>query len=603
MNTIQFQRKAGVEFRRENKKMENSRQFNKESLQGQSRVTEKVKYRGELRIIGKVVPDRKDENILGYIIMTEKTNKFKIYTVEQTKALLKKFTFVNAVLVGNVIENTECSMNRLPKFDVRMNPLTDKDITILGKIYVNDKVAGYRVMNQSGAILDLPENKVIEYAMSGAGLINAKLVYTNDKCIISAIKGEFTRIEKNTNNTGKSKSVNNGAAAWRKLKHREKLENKVMVKSILIAMGQSKAGYATLHNLRRSDGDIHIQEEIKIIVKEILPKYISKGHEDEALAKTIVNKYKVPEIITYNTDPKDIRNVNLVIVGLSQFILNDPKILEEIKNKIKPSKTGTTLEFSTLQKDGLITKNMLMLDIFRNDLIKKHSVQVESMKKKSFNTTKFVTSREIAQLGFAINENNKGYQFKTDTGNNYKLIYLGDCLPNYSEYKEHASVFGDLAIPAQIQKTIRVDYFTPRDKEIRVEIMLAMLAIYNPQIAKLVIRDNIEQYPCIGKMLPGCTFEDTDYKINKQVKLYYDSGLTVFLNDHGHNGGGRFSRQNYTKKYKKSAEYINYRAAGNAYTIKHDMLYSELVPVIGMLTSEQCDVEEIEWVLGSLRVI
>ena len=171
-------------------------EFNNEALNGNNKKTEKIHYLGDLRIVGQVVPNLSSNEILGYVIMVEKTKEFKMYTVEQTKALLSKFKFVNAELKDNKIINTECSMSKLLKFNTNMMVIGNKGITVLGVIKdSNDNKLGFRVMDSNAVVVDLTEDDLLKLYSNGAEIINAKVVEHKTKTTISAIKQEFTKIE------------------------------------------------------------------------------------------------------------------------------------------------------------------------------------------------------------------------------------------------------------------------------------------------------------------------------------------------------------------------------------------------------------------------
>ena len=108
--------------------------FKNETLVNATPTKEKVHYLGDLRIVGQVVEQVTDKEPIGYVVMTEKTQKFKMYTVGQTMVLLQKFKFVNAAIKNGKIVNTECSMERMPKFNTNMNVIGNYGIIILGEI-------------------------------------------------------------------------------------------------------------------------------------------------------------------------------------------------------------------------------------------------------------------------------------------------------------------------------------------------------------------------------------------------------------------------------------------------------------------------------------
>jgi hypothetical protein len=88
-----------------------------------------------------------------------------------------------------------------------------------------------------------------------------------------------------------------------------------------------------------------------------------------------------------------------------------------------------------------------------------------------------------------------------------------------------------------------------------------------------------------------------DYKLPKEITMYYASGFNVFLNDQ------EYRAKHYTKKYLRYSKLINYRQLGISSNIKHPMLKDELAPVVAMITSDNCDTEAIERLIGQLRFL
>lgn len=129
--------------------------FKNETLGNNSNTREKIHYLGDLRIVGQVVENLSDKEPIGYVVMTEKTQQFKMYTVGQTMVLLQKFKFVNADIQNGKIVNTECSMERMPKFNTNMQVVGNHGIIILGEIVDGTSKIGYRAMDTNARVVDL----------------------------------------------------------------------------------------------------------------------------------------------------------------------------------------------------------------------------------------------------------------------------------------------------------------------------------------------------------------------------------------------------------------------------------------------------------------
>ncbi|MBO5389602.1 MAG: hypothetical protein J6A59_16020, partial [Lachnospiraceae bacterium] len=184
----------------------NSKLINEQLAGDRKQLKETIKYKGAFRIFGQTIDPpnsagKVDEyNRMGYIIMSEKTYQLKEFTVEQTVMLLKQFTFSNAKLDNGKIIITEHSINRLPVFDMNKKLLKyNSAVMIIGKIIINDKQTGYRVINQTGRVSDLSEQDLIRLVKDNSRLlVNGKMVTRDGKEYISSIQTEFTAITKST---------------------------------------------------------------------------------------------------------------------------------------------------------------------------------------------------------------------------------------------------------------------------------------------------------------------------------------------------------------------------------------------------------------------
>ena len=158
------------------------------------KTREKVEYRGDYRIVGLLEVNGKHA---GYVLADTKTYQIKLFTITQTTELLKQAKFENAELTANGIVNTECSMDRLMRFNQQGAVIANKGVTILGRI-VDDKegTIGFRVLNQEGHVVNLrAEDLVKAVKHSNLYVVNGKSVATGDSTFISAIRGSFKRIE------------------------------------------------------------------------------------------------------------------------------------------------------------------------------------------------------------------------------------------------------------------------------------------------------------------------------------------------------------------------------------------------------------------------
>lgn len=575
------------------------------AMNGQTKFKETVKYKGDLRIVGIVI--NADKKTLGYVIMTEKNQQFKMYTEAQTKVLLRKFKFVNAELDGDFIKNTECAMNKLMQFNTNMQVVGNHGVTVLAKISVNGKQYGYRAMDHNGKIVDLTEAEVIKLKEFGTELINAKVVSKNGKEFVSAIKGEFTQIDKQSIADIKNKS-DSKESNWRKAKRRDKLErvwcHTILRKSIVAHAGSWFPYWAMTYRqpvYPDIKADYNFGKTIEIMAKEIVPKHI-KTEEHKRVLKKLLDKYlSVTDKHVYPS--KKIENVMLA-VGLAQFVLIDNP---ELENRIlsKPKELLNKSIYNDLYELGLTIHE------YEGLVLKMEKAYADEPNKKKvsrteFKTASFKTAKDCAQIGFAINAKDKGFKYTTEAGSNYTLKYVGDYLGNYTTYKKMARCLGDVLVLAQIERLQKVNYFTPEQKLIREEIMLAIMSLYRPDIVNTYISNNFNRYIDLG-MLPGLNLESmTDYDLSPELKIYYESGFNVFLNDTGMSGSAernKYNMRKYKRHYLKYSDYINLRSLGAGVKSLHTMLYDELAAIVGMITSDRVTPEAINEVIGALRML
>ena len=333
-----------------------------QKMTGKPKFTETVHYKGELRIIGQVVNSLSDKEPIGYVIMTEKNQQVKMYTVPQTQILLQKFKFVNAELQNGKIVNTECAMDKLMKFDTHMNVIGNKGIYILAEITTDGKNDGYRAMDYNGRIVDISENDLLKLSLN-VPIINAKVVNKDNKQYVSAIKSEFTKIERSKLDQILTKNKNSAADEWRKQKRREKLINIWAPNVLLNATSSSRynrtqyfpvglLGYRNKGKYHGNETDelIHFDDYVRIMVKEILPNYL-KDEQEKAILKKILDKYTplIDKEASFYCRGKvglmegaQQRNNCLMAIALCQFLLHQSEVAEKvIKNTAKiPEDSG-----------------------------------------------------------------------------------------------------------------------------------------------------------------------------------------------------------------------------------------------------------------------
>lgn len=577
--------------------MGNNSKF-KDSSFNNTVTTEKVSYQGELRIIGKIVEYQNSSDILGYLIMTERTQKFKMYTVSQTKNLLSKFKFVNAKLQDDKVINTECSMNRMPEFNTFMQPFSNKAIIVLGEIISSNKNKGYRVLSPEGKVVDISEDELIALNSANYDIINAKIVNRNNKQIVSAIKGEFTKIEK----VGAEIKKESRASQLRKERHLEKLLTQFMPKAVKCYVSGSGAAFNT-YIYTHSDSIYHLDlnRETKIILSEIYNKGLVKlTNKDKELIKKVV---KMPHASIVGYGKGNTEESQLYFFALCQFILNDDDMYRRLLKQTKKLNKYrlTQIENNKIASDKL--KEFIKEIKARQDKKEREAKYGKESKYGKFETTTFKSGVDCAQLGFAISKENDGMEYVTKTNNKKTLKFIGKYIPYYDEYKKDTRCLGDLLaianieiIKGKLEEGSRL--YEPAEYKAAIEMIIAISYLYGSKVMKKYIDNYGNELKLMGIEVPDFDeLSKTDYKLSSDISIYYASGFNVFLNDSEDN------TRKYRYEHLKSAQYINYRQLGNKHSIEHQMLKGELASVIQMVTSSNCDAIIVDKMIGKLRFL
>lgn len=593
--------------------------FKSESFKKPLQQTEKVHYKGELRIIGQVVNNLSDTEPIGYVVMTEKTQQFKMYTVAQTKSLIQRFKFVNAAIENNKIVNTECAMTRLPKFNTKMSVIGNFGIIILGEIIDGDKKLGYRAMDTNARIVDIDEAEVIRLHGNGIDIINAKIVSRNNREIVSAIKTEFTKIEKSKLADMRKANKLSEKTLLRHKQHLDKMLKYTYPRMIRVFC---KTGTANITELWCSkaliqDGSctsyVDVQRELKIAVTEAFTE--KNGYR---LSKEDINlMQKIIKTLPYQNKLKSKhladKETKFALLAISQFTLyNDVNYRQMVRYLSKtPLKMQAITSFinsgyaSTRFKTLIQDINKLKAD---NKLVNR---DLRQGRISEFKTTTFTSSEDVAQLGFALSPENANIKYVTKTNSHKKLLYLGDFITyNYFELKSMSRCLGDLASIAYIEKLISkygdltnpegyAEHYGMLKEDIRaaIEIIITISYMFGSKAMKTYVEENIkDKLDTLKIEVPDFDeLSSTDYQLPKEITLYYASGFNVFLSDN--------EEYNYKYIHLAKAKLINYRQIGIKHDIKHPLLQNELAPVVSMLTSYNCDADKVTELIGKIRFL
>lgn len=607
------------------------------------KTVEKVKYTGVLRIIG-VVKDRADGEAIGYVIMNEKTQQFKMYTVKQTEILMQNFEFINACFKNNKVENTECSMDKLLVFDRTMHPIANFGITVLAELHeeqfngTSGKMLGYKVMDEKGTIINLSEVELLKCIdTKRTSLINAKIVNKGNNVYVSAIKSKFPVIEVGKEDVSIAKKPTK-ADEWRFEKHKTKICG-YLYEILIHAISKTDINYISMNTIslktlwiyNRPDKKqslmqegFNIGKELDIIKTELMPKYTQDNTKTKSILEKILSNLTIDKdkVLTEDDIYKQTKNCLtkeeiFTVLAIAQLSIlyakqEDKKwMLKKLIQAIQYNVAMTSVDasrmkntyYGKLKQSGYlipelqyIVERAIASDEEKNRILNN---QNNIFRKKEFNTESFKTAEEIAQLGFTLNYKEKGEEYTTKTGSHYKLKFVGDYLApeDFNKYMKLSTCLGDILMIANIERfmTLGTDNILSVEEEYtKVEMLLAILAIYNPKLCRVYKTERSASVDMFNEMLPGYNFDkQIDFKLSPKLNVYYESGCNVFF---------KGEDETYTRTVLKQSKIINYRSLGLNRNCKHSSL-NELAAIITMITSEKCTAANVEKYIGNLRAL
>lgn len=596
--------------------------FKNEAFGNATKTTETVHYKGELRIVGQVVNQLTDKDPIGYVVMVEKTQQFKMYTVEQTKALLTRFKFVNAALENGKIINTECAMSRMPKFNTQMSVIGNHGIIILGEIVDGGKKVGYRAMDTNAKIVDIEEHEIVKLNSNGVSIINAKIVKRDNSTApsVSAIKSEFTKIEKSKLASMMPKRVSK-TQKWRNEKHIQKIMSFAASRVLTQMFLGSKIEYVNFSDhwsWRESesmDGRwVNPLKEYKIFCREIATEKYSCviSDKDKDILKT-VNSMPRQDRFVY-TKERMSNETKWFMLAFLQVALNNSNVYFRTLKQLKKNRYRIRFDLpKELVERGLACDSFKRLVAEAKEIGKDAKEYRESITKgtrrilpsdmnKAFKTKTFTTGKEMAQLGFTISEDNRGLGYVTDYGYHKTLLYLGDVIGDgYSKYRAVSRCLGDIITIAYVEKLLSkledgVAYIGEDDMITSIQMIISIAYMFNSEAMKLYVEDAksvLEYY--IGEIPVYEEIAGIDYKLNNWLTMYYASGFNVFLNDD--------EVYHYKHTHIAKSEVINYRQLGIKHDIKHKMLQDDFASVVSLVTPPTISGEDVTRLIGKLRFL
>ena len=572
-----------------------------------------------IRLYGTIYSDPK--TLVGYVLLDESNGKTKFCTLAQVTAMLKASAFINAELQGGKIVNTECSMDKLPKFNSTGALFENTGCTILAE---SDN-GRYRVVDARIRVATLTEEDILKMIKSGISVVNAKVVTKDGKAHLSAIKKPFRKIkmaetkvaEKVTRTPVKPRISNE--RKWVHSKHTIKVKNYLQNALVQYMNGRwSLFGPLRYYkevrlpgrNYDQYEARVNIDREFNIAVKEIvqfnkMPVADQKKFTD-IIAKIRELGLKERKLLETDAEHKERNTTIFKLWVLTAGVLGyNNQLKEETLRKLDKSvaynNENIIKRIDDLLGNPLCTTGLRdILNEFkdrvnrRNALaIKQRQAREKESAAKRFTITDFTSGKNIAALGLAINPANEGYVM-----NGVKLNYIGKYIKGeglYEKYKEAATGFGDLCCIAHIEKCIHSDKKYKFNKDIIAGALLTMLYSKNSGLAEMYITDHAgvdsDDYNFLGKYVDSIrdAYDRDALQLKPKLDLYYESGFNVYYND-----------CIWHKGYLKAAELINYRKLGMRYVIIHE----DMKDIGKMLAGVHSDFGTLsERLAGSLRMI
>lgn len=640
------------------------------------------KYVPGLRVIGVIEDEGKS---VGYLVLNEQNLQYKPFTKQNLFNLMKIYPIKNFKFNGTDFECTECSINRLPKFDRNMNVTGNAGVTILGAIKSPSEPnkKGFLIVNGYGRVATASEDEILD---SNIPLINAKAIRKADSRYISPILGSFAEIE--TPRPNKSEEDLKNYREFRKTLVRNKLITAYVLDFFISIFdshpAKSSSVLSTFKNYYYSkDSRFNLfygpkGKDLfkKVVFNEILPMVGVVGSDVLYSNNAPSNQYmfKIPEVCNFIMS-----NLDKQIPFGSGHVIKTTNYKELLSNIVNLRYTcekypyGTVtlrgcLEESYEIRNAYISGNMIPefrawyeKNIIRNlrDFISEPNNQrlllyyysigniADSLKKPVEEALKEELKKR--RITFGCSEPNPyqypprkvrrkkknieltpttfrkpsganaiGLTVKREQDRENGLKFVGRDIENFDQYYRYSSCFGDLCAVANA--TIALKY----EKWKEAEVIVTLMGIYNPELAKYFKEETskLEYWGDSGSwkygkadpkeivervktFLPNFDYELSDFNIAPECRIYYESGFNVFYD-----------------KYEPSRlkDYRNIRSRfrseeGNipwgydeekwfdSYMIPGELLYTNLAPVVGVLSSSNLTIEDIKGSIGHLTFV
>ena len=443
------------------------------------------------RIVGRVLEEKK---LLGYVILNENIKKAIVVTNEQMSGLFQQTDFVNAEYIDGQVRCTENATDRLPKFTKDLKPVEAKpSLFILSKLVKekNGEVVGFRVINSNDCITNkaireynLTYDEFVKMILSGTNVVNAKLV--NGKTI-KAIKGNF---EETVLEESKEVKKKVSPSDMRKKQHLKKIVYCAMTK---INRGRDNHFYRISYN---STGEsFYVLNNLDYLMKEVYQEKRDKFDDSDyecmtklyMALKLLLKKYNVVETLGDIRDKKDRELAENYMFAFCTYLFDafdkDISILHRysryrawcIEHNVGSKKLKGTFDLITQKEYNQARKNKKLYWQY---------------------PTSFNLKEDLEALGYTLYAEkdklklNQATYYKVFSRRKLKYLDFSD----FEEFRKESYCVGDYLIPYNIISSIvwlgknKSKYKAEEIKEFlaMIELKLAILALYNPEKAKLV---------------------------------------------------------------------------------------------------------------------
>lgn len=245
---------------------------------------------------------------VGYAVIDteEKLPQVRLVTTAQAIAFAQNTGFENADIENGALVITECSVNRLPKYDTKGNVFENAGYMIVARLTDNNGITrGFKIVSHKGEVLHVAYGTLVGQAETNViSLINAKLRPNNSGtnggvAIVSAIRGEFKEVVIAPKEPAKETPVNAFASSDKYATranskgYHENFLNKVISRVATQYLIMGKKAFPKKKDIQSKRFKIYLNEFIRV-----------KYPEFEGLMKQNLHwGYTIPALLEYMKNP------------------------------------------------------------------------------------------------------------------------------------------------------------------------------------------------------------------------------------------------------------------------------------------------------------